>query len=571
MVRKATAAATASSESPVINHMIATRNPDPKVHGSIHDHEFSDWMARMAKTVDDALKKGDKTVVRTSAGGLFELFLANLPASERQYHRCMCCEKFFKDYGNLAMLEGNGSITPLLTMVSMAAVPAKYKQGMSLINRLVSDARITGPFFPDVKMLGNARTGKWTHFYLTMPSKARYMGQVKSAYEAEAEKKEDFKNISRAIGEFTMPILEDVLKILNSNAAFRGEQIVAQAEWLKTLKGALVHKKTIVAREKVIWYAVINAPAGFLHPRSGVLGSIIEDLEKGLSYADVAKKFSSKMDPSKYQRSEAAPSAQTVKRAEEIVAKLGAEGAFRRRFALVHEVPLLWSPRPRKPKATLSVPASSVFKGVKTKEVPKTVSYFMPAENEILKGGKMSWEKFQQKVLPSAEKIVLLTSGVAYGCIVAPVKIGGPAILQWDLPEKRNQYSWYTYPGAMSAGDWSLGAGRWVDVTGITLKPNMWNDNTSGQATHHGKSVFFLLKGCKDARTPGLCLFPEILKSDFHEVRSAIEGLNKSKTLEPMFGEHAAGAFLSDTKDWAARVRVWANGAVTEYTLDRWE
>jgi hypothetical protein len=570
MTRKVAASA-ASSESPVINHMIATRNPDPKIQGSIHDHAYSDWMARMAKTVDDALKKGDKTVVRTSAAGLFDIFMANLPTGDRQYHRCRCCEQFFKNYAGLAILEGSGSLTPLITMVSMAAVPAKYKTGISLIHKVVADSKVTGPFYPETKMLGNARTGKWTHFYLTMPTKTRYQGLVKSAYQAEAEKIEDFKNVSRALQEFSLEVLTDVVLVLNSADAFRGQQIVTTAEWWKFLKTAVTAKKKVSEREKVIWHAVINAPAGFLHPRSGMLGTIIEDLEKGLDYKTVAKKFSKKMDPSKYQHSTSAPSAQTVKRAEEIVSKMNAEGALRRRFALVHEVPLEWSPRPRKPKTTLSVPASSVFSKVKTKDQPKTVSYVMPPESQILKGGNMTWEKFQQKVLPSAEKICFFTSGVQYGCIVAPVKIGTTAILQWDLPEKRNQYSWYTYPKQSSAGDWSLGASRWVDVTGITLKPNMWNNNTSGQATHHGRSVFFLLRGCKDAGSPGLCLFPEILKSEFHEVRSVIEGFNKTTRMESIFGEHAAGAMLSETHNWYARVRVWANGAVTEYTLDRWE
>lgn len=576
MTRKNLAASVASSAisgSKVINHMVTTRNPDPKTQGSIHDHEYSDWMARMAKTADDFLRTWTHVLVRTNVTGLYDLFMANLPASERQYHTCRCCEHFFKNYAGLAVLDANGSLAPLLTLVGMRAVPKKYQSAIAAIHTKVANAKVTGPFYPEEKMLGNARTGKWTHFYFTIPTKLRYEGLVKSAYQAEAEKIEDFKNIVLALNEFTLPILQDTLAILNSSDAYRGQQVVGRVEWLLNLKTAVVSKKRAADKEKVIWYAVINAPAGFLHPRNGIVGSIIDDLEKGLTRADIIKKFSSKMDSTKYQRSTAAPAAQTVKRAEEIVAKMKAEGAFRRRFALVHEVPMEWSPRPRKPKATLSVPAPSLFSKVKTKEqtLAKTVSYVMPSEKQILKGGNMTWEKFSQKVLGTAEKISLLTSDVNFGAIIAPVKIGGVPILQWDKTERRNQYSWYTYPQSQDPSNWSLGINRWIEVVGITLKPNMWFGNTDGEATHHGRSVFFLLQGCKDVRSPGLCLFPEILKSDFHEVRSVIEGLNRSSQIEAHFGAHAAGAMLSDTQNWKARVRVWANGVVTEYTLDRWE
>lgn len=568
MSRKNIVPAATTSGSPVIASIVKSQSPiNPKIHGSIHDAEFSNWMVCTARTVSDQLKSGKKTVVRTDAKGLFDLFLANLPAGERQYHRCRCCEQFFRNYGNLAILEENGNLIPLLTMVGFPSIPKKYNNAMTMIHQQVVSAEIVGPFYTIDPILGHQRTGIWTHFYLTMPPKARYTGIVNTAEQAEASRIQDFNTVKNAINVLSQSVLNDTVTILESSDAYRGDQVIDRAKWLRDLKVQRAGLRKKGAKDRVLWHAVLNAPEGFCHPRSGILGTIFDSLEKGLSHQAIVKSFSSKMSGTEYQRSKAAPAAQTVKRAAEIVEKLNAEKAFERRFALLSEIVAEWSPRPRITKQSSVTPTSGMFANMRTKDTPAPVSYRMPPENQIRSGGKMTWEKFQQKVLPTAEKIAFHTSNVNYGGIVAPVNRQATPILQWDTKEQRNPFSWYTYPNRIDPIYWSLRPNHWHDVTAIMLKPSMWFNNT----THHGRSVFFLLKDCRDAQSPGLCLFPEILKGEFHEIRSAIEELNRTKRLKAIAGEHAAGAMLSDGQNWNARIRVWSKGTVTEYTLDRWE
>ena len=40
---------------------------------------------------------------------------------------------------------------------------------------------------------------------------------------------------------------------------------------------------------------------------------------------------------------------------------------------------------------------------------------------------------------------------------------------------------------------------------------------------HHGAGVLFVLAGARESRQDGSALFPEILKSEFHGIRSVIE------------------------------------------------
>jgi hypothetical protein len=53
-----------------------------------------------------------------------------------------------------------------------------------------------------------------------------------------------------------------------------------------------------------------------------MIGTLLEDIEEGLDFGDVSRKFASKMHPLQYQRPQAAPSVGNIEESEKIVAKL---------------------------------------------------------------------------------------------------------------------------------------------------------------------------------------------------------------------------------------------------------
>jgi hypothetical protein len=143
--------------------------------------------------------------------------------------------------------------------------------------------------------------------------------------------------------------------------------------------------------------------------------------------------------------------------------------------------------------------------------------------------------------------------------------------LRGRFEERRNPVSWYVYPGGSTARQWNLEGGSQVKVNAITLLPCMWNE--AGDHGNHGAGVVFILDGCKDtAAGSGLALFPETLKSEYHGVRSVIERYSRGAQLEGR--ELASACGLDVRKGRATPITVLVTskaGALTEYTIDRWD
>jgi len=157
----------------------------------------------------------------------------------------------------------------------------------------------------------------------------------------------------------------------------------------------------------------------------------------------------------------------------------------------------------------------------------------------------------------------------SYAAMVTAVDFDAPPILQWDTPEHRNPVSWYLYSGNSLPDAWGLIATTYQSVTGICFKPTMWHGNFS----HHGEGVVFILDGARDTRyeNAGGGLFPEIMKSEFRDIRSTIEAYSRKETLQGYEESTACGIALSKGDVWSNVFRVLVNGSKTEYKLDRWD
>jgi hypothetical protein len=78
-----------------------------------------------------------------------------------------------------------------------------------------------------------------------------------------------------------------------------------------------------------------------------------------------------------------------------------------------------------------------------------------------------------------------------------------------------------------------------VEVTSVVAFPHMWSNNNGGEKgeTPGRKQItpgyLFSLSKCFDRKTKRqLGLFPEFMKSTFHEIRSVIESYSKHHSLD---------------------------------------
>lgn len=527
--------------------------------GNHHDKEYDVFLSRVRIRFLKNCDNGNKPLFTTDVENLWELYLNSFTdPKERQYHNCNACRRFIERYGSLATIDVNSDSGMVASAVwDEEDAPEQYKAAVAAMAKAVRRAKITGVFISSEKVWGNPVTGVWQHVAVYAAPNMIFKKAMQTAGQAMAEKKEDFLTVSRALNEFTLDHLDMAVTLLETDSLYRSEKVLGQAKWLRFLKAAhtINHSSN---KENVVWAAVATAPAGFCHPRSSMIGTLLEDISAGKSYQEVSKAFAEKMHPLSYQRPKAAPSDGAIAQAEKIVGELNAAGSLARRFARLEDIQALWLPKPKKEE----VKAGGVFGHLKNKEKDQHVlPGYIPTHT-------MTWEKFRREVLPMAERIQFRTpSRGSYTALVTSVNADSPPIIQWDREDRRNPVSWYFWHSGAPATQFGLQGDTFVDVDAVTLKPHMWN----GGFEHHNVGVMFVLSGAKESRISGSALFPEILKSEFHPVRSVLEAHSRQGTIEGKDEPHVAGFMLDKGDTWNCLLRVWRNGTPLDYRLDRWD
>lgn len=489
----------------------------------------------------------------TNNTDIWELYLSSFSELDRQYHNCSACRSFIKKYGSLAVINNDGIIIPAMWCVDDAE--CYEKNAVQAMVYSFENSKITGVFLSNDTTWGTPVTGIWRHYAIIPPSDILYRGVVNTPGQAMAEKKEDFKNIIRALQEFNPEVVERALSLLKMNTLYRGEKIIGPVQWLHDLITAISDKKR-KQKTNLIWKAVAIAPASFCHPRSSMAGTLLEDLAAGMDFDTAARRFKDKMHPLQYQRPQAAPSAGNIERAEKIVEKLNIKESLRRRFARLDEIQTIWKPIQREQEEK----HGGLFAHLKAKDDTRMSASEVPAS-------VITWEKFSKDVLPECESmqyrvrnrdnfVALLTAAVE----------DAPPILQWDAEESRNPVSLYVYAGGSPAQQWGLTPGTLVDVTAISRRPNEWQPGFD----HHGNGIIFILAGAVDSKESGIALFPETLKSEFHEIRSTIEAFSSGGQLEGRESATACGVLMDSGGAFDGVFRCKTKSGITvNYKIDR--
>lgn len=533
-------------------------------HDTIHsDTAYDTWLTSIQQRFAAMVSRLEMRLFTTDASGLFQAYLSGFDdGPERQYHNCHACRHFFERYGGLAFLDKRGFL--LSAVWELTDTPACYRKAVQPVITMVEKARITGPFFPSLLAWGTPETCQWHHFSIQAPQNTFCYGNMLTASQAMAEKQEDYRILCRGLADFDEATLAQAVRLLETEGALhRAEKVLGPARWLLDLhkrRAATQHRRI---RENLTWYAVATAPPGFCHPRTTMIGSLLEDIAAGLAYNDIAAKFKAKMGW-RYQRPQAAPTAGNIAQAEKIVEKLGIANSLRRRFARLEEIAphALWVPRPR---VEATPKSREVFSHLHELRQKVGVPYV------TLPRVVMTWEKFQREVLPKAKTIEYYTSGGNdnYIAFITAVDMDAPPILQWDTMEYRNPVSRYVYQGGSPPGQWGLGPYIWYPVTAITGKAHTWSSHIPSD--HHSDALILLLEGAQDRAAQQLGLFPEILKTELRNVRATIEAYSQKGQIEGKDEASACGIAFQKGDKWACIIRVTSEGQAQEYCLDRWD
>jgi hypothetical protein len=537
----------------------ATSTPDYISSEPYHDF-LSGLQTQFAARVADNLTRLFTTQDEPPYNQLFDVFLSHIPASDQQFYTCHACRRFVNTYGGLVTIDAEGNTTSALW--NEAQTISFFVNAVKALREHVERSRVNGVFISADPTWGTPITGEWTHMAVHPPKTMIYTGRVKTAGQMMAEKKEDFGTMIEALMQLPLSAVTTAVAVLQTDALYRSEKVLGVAEWLKTLHEQRDHA-THRQRENILWRAVALAPAGYCHPRSSMIGVLLNDILAGLPFEAINRRFKAYMDGLNYQRSKSAPGAQNILRAEEIITKLGIAESLKRRYLHLDEVVSIWTPREK----AAAKGRGGVFAKVKAKNAePETANMTLPVTT-------MTVEKFQRTVLPNALSIEFWVPhpSANYTALVTATDASAPPILQWDHEDCRNPVSYYVYSPSVSPQVWGLTAGTLCKVNAITLLPSMWQ--AENHLPHMGEGLILILAGARDSlhRTAGAALFPEMMKTELREIRKTIEDYSKINTIAGYEESSACGLMLTKNSKAGHRFRVTTNTLTTDYELDRWD
>lgn len=393
---------------------------------------YEEFEASIQKNLDAAVS-GNKKLFTTNAEGLFQTHLTNLPQEKQEHYNCRACRKFIDGFGDLVVVDAQGNKTS--AVFNLETTPPMFIESVTAVLKSIEESKITGVFVSNQRTLGQPLTGVWSHLSLQLPSQFVNRSVLKDAHQVMAEFRQDFEMTVNATRSYSLDTVEKAITLIQAEVMYRSGRLLENAKWFKEV---LVAKDNTNSEQwrNIVWNAVAKAPVGFTHIRSSMIGTLLDDIANGVPMARVQANFEEKM--STFMRSTATPSENALYEAGKTIEKLGLEDSLERRYARFDEIATAWTPKESKVAPTRSERSAGVFANLvsQAKDADTTPNLDIPAK-------LMTWEKFNESVLPNANKVeVLLDNASRFMAMVTAVNPEAENILQWENP-----FSWYYHGG----------------------------------------------------------------------------------------------------------------------------
>lgn len=465
--------------------------------------------------------------------GLFGVFLENLSPEHRQHYNCHCCRNFIERFGKIVVIMPDGSVESPLW--SKTDVPEFFQKSVEAMRQAVINTKIDSVFVTEEKKWGNAVTGVWTHLHGTPPREVIHKDKLKTSYQLASEHKENFGIINRGLAEYSKEAAVQAVRVLEADAVSNSEKVVEIAKWFLALHEAIEGKKGKI-RSNLIWSAITRVPMSWSHIKNTMIGTLLDDITANMPYEVIAKRWAEKMHPLQYKRPTTLNEG-NIDAGNRIIEKLGATSALRRRYARLEDIiNWVWKPQPIVEDAGRDNYRGGAFDHLRETKKKIINDIVLPAKT-------VTWDHFQQNILPTANTIEYLTDGYRHGyfSLVTAVDPNAAPILMWDgVDEIRNPVSWYFRHGGHICTSFNLPRNAWIKVNCVCLKPPYWQKPELFR--HQGPGVFFVLEGARETDpTSGGLFFPDCLKSEFFEAKKAMEAYSQSSSIEGLADATANG------------------------------
>ena len=494
-----------------------------------------------------------------SAEKLHRIFLNNLPDNIRQYYNCNACLGFISRFGDLVYVEEDGSLHSLIWDIPEYSM-GPFKDSITAMREAVENGNIRCVFsfnenstFMKIEgglcKLGMEGTGQWTHFYGKLGPDVIIPEYIKE------DEFRDRINVSReTLNRWKTSTIMTVIGICEGRRLSNSDKVKDRCEALLRIQKMYQTDTNRNSRIDIFW----KNHTLLYHMKGSSIGSLLSDIEDGVSTEYAIDRYNEKVDPISYKRSKSLPSDATIKEAEKIIAELGAENSLKRRFALLSDIPkFLWKPSDKKSEDKPSY-REGIFSKVKSKS--DAMNEFTPVVND---GGTISIHTFITKTIKDANKIEILTpSHDNYCAHVTAVDMDAPCIIKYDSKEQRNPITQYVYQGGSDCYGWNVHGRTYVECVGIANYPkDMYKDGISDHA------ITFYLVDAYDLNNNNLALFSDDLIDELYPVRKVIEAYSGSEALEVKKKKKACGLSVVMGSQDRIIAKVYTEYSTTVYAV----
>lgn len=402
-------------------------------------YEFEDMVKDNFKSL---IENGTTPLYLTDVEGLWETYLNNLPLEHRQHFNCNTCRHFISRYGNLAILDENKMLKSALW--SFSNIPDYFKKAFDIMSEKISNAVITGVFLSDNKILGQAKTGEWTHLHAKLSDNSMSLNNsmLYNASQMMAQKLENRRMVLDALGSYSYDTITKGLDMLKYGSLYRADTCLPiSIKFTKLAENFHRSNKSSYLNNLVWEYVALNSDA-MCHIKSSMLGTLLEDIESKVDMDIVTRNFENKMSSDNYMRSQSAPTQGNVDQAESIIRDLNLEESLERRYATFDEISsFIWKNSNLKDDKNKK---SGIFSDIQVQN--KTVVNDNKDLNLPIR--KMTWEKFNDTILKDAIDIEAKVEDLnRLMALITSSNTDSKNILKWD-----NRFSWY-YNGGRADGD----------------------------------------------------------------------------------------------------------------------
>jgi hypothetical protein len=496
----------------------------------------------------------------SSEGLLSTVYRKSYPIELQQEFNCQTCSKFMKNYGDLALVdEETGALLPLFWNSSDNVDP--FIEPVSAVAKLLASGKVTQVFKLTQQKFhaGIRECGGWTHMSFEFPSTRVQPEDIPGL--STASSTELASMLAQVLTDYDLDTVRRTSQLLLEDKLSYADGHKASIRWLLDLKEKKSDKLEAaneVAKHNLIHHIAASSFLGCLKQlRSGAVGVLLSDVKENKPFQEIKRSWNGMTQPLAYMRPSAAPSAGNIAVAERLFSSLGlTKEDMRREFLTENGIPdNVYIFRDRQCSAS-TPPKKGIFGHIMPKNAPKK----SPKQSEIphkrdsdVPPTSMSFSTFVRKVLPNAQKIEYRlpnSIGLYYFITGLP---GSKPLMQWH--DDTNRVSWYTQITPVNVATHGLYL-DWTPVPYIIPFPHLWDgipatttfplaeDVASAFKYYHSKNSFRYLIGLKGIEEPGdleLCLFPTLMKSEFHGVRSTIERYSRMGRIEKPRGAAMVG------------------------------